>query len=275
MSSFNNKVVVITGGGGVLCSAIARAFLDQGARVALLDINERFGDDLQANSGNFSSDHLLSFTCDVLSAGDLKFVRKAINDEWGRVDILINGAGGNHPRGSVNQSFFDRAGNEGKTFFDLLPEDFRQVFDLNFLGTFLPTQVFAQDMTERGQGCILNISSMNAFRPLTKIPAYSSAKAAVSNFTQWAAVHFAKAGIRVNALAPGFFLTHQTQFLLMQEDGNYSLRGEAVIEHTPMGRFGNPDDLLGAVLWLCGEDAKFVTGVVVPIDGGFSAYSGV
>jgi NAD(P)-dependent dehydrogenase (short-subunit alcohol dehydrogenase family) len=203
-----------------------------------------------------------------------------VNDSFGKVDILINGAGGNHPLGTTSNPFLEledlKNTTEGfKTFFDLDPKGVEFTFNLNFLGTLIPTQVFAEDMVGR-KGCsVLNISSMNAFTPLTKIPAYSGAKAAVSNFTQWLAVHFSKVGIRVNALAPGFFLTDQNRSLLTNEDGSLTKRGQQIIDQTPMNRYGEPEDLVGTTLWLCSEGSKFVTGVVVPIDGGFAAYSGV
>jgi NAD(P)-dependent dehydrogenase (short-subunit alcohol dehydrogenase family) len=240
------KVVAITGGGGILCSTLAYAFGDQGAKVCVMDLNM---DSAQA-------------------------VSKKIND------ILINGAGGNHPLGTTSNPYLmkedlNETAKDFKTFFDLDMDGVQFVFNLNFIGTLLPAQVFSREMVGR-RGCsVLNISSMNAFTPLTKIPAYSGAKAAVSNFTQWLAVHFSKVDIRVNALAPGFFLTDQNRSLLTEPDGGLTSRGATIIEQTPMGRFGEPEDLVGTTLWLSSEQSKFVTGIVVPIDGGFSAFSGV
>jgi NAD(P)-dependent dehydrogenase (short-subunit alcohol dehydrogenase family) len=278
MSEFSKKVVVITGGGGVLCSVMAQALADQGARVAVLDLKQenaqRVADDIKANGGE-----AVGIACNVLEVESLRAAHKLVVELYGPCDILINGAGGNHPKGTTSNSFLEPQDldttNDLKTFFDLDPEGIKFVFDLNFIGTLLPTQVFARDMVGRQGSCIINISSMNAFRPLTKIPAYSGAKAAVSNFTQWLAVHFSKAGIRVNAMAPGFFLTDQNRTLLTQSDGSLTARGNTILENTPMNRFGTPEDLIGTLLWLCGEGSAFVTGVVVPIDGGFSAFSGV
>ena len=278
MKEFQNKVVVITGAGGVLCSVMAQALADQGARVALLDLKlenaQKVADDIKAKGGE-----AIGVACNVLDIESLRTAHKTVVDAFGPCDILINGAGGNHPKGTTSNQFLMPedlyASSELKTFFDLDPEGIKFVFDLNFIGTLLPTQVFARDMVGRKGACIINISSMNAFRPLTKIPAYSGAKAAVSNFTQWLAVHFSKAGIRVNAMAPGFFLTEQNRTLLTQPDGSLTARGNTILEHTPMNRFGTPEDLIGTLLWLAGEGSAFVTGVVVPIDGGFSAFSGV
>jgi NAD(P)-dependent dehydrogenase (short-subunit alcohol dehydrogenase family) len=278
MSEFTNKVVVITGGGGVLCSVMAESLADQGARIAVLDLKQenaqRVADNIKSKGGQ-----AIGIACNVLEVESLRAAHKSVVETYGSCDILINGAGGNHPKGTTSNPFLQPGdldtANELKTFFDLDPEGIKFVFDLNFIGTLLPTQVFAKDMVGRKGACIINISSMNAFRPLTKIPAYSGAKAAVSNFTQWLAVHFSKAGIRVNAMAPGFFLTDQNRTLLTQPDGSLTARGNTILEHTPMNRFGTPEDLIGTLLWLCGEGSAFVTGVVVPIDGGFSAYSGV
>ena len=267
--ALSGKVAVVTGGGGVLCGVISRALGRVGVKVTVLDILEeaaqRVTDDIAAEEGAG-----LAVQCDVLDKASLEAARNAVMARFGRVDILVNGAGGNKEQATTSCDL---------SFFDLSPDAIRWVFDLNFLGTLLPSQVFGKSMAERGEGCILNVSSMNAFRPLTRIPAYSAAKAAVSNFTQWLAVHMAQEyspNIRVNALAPGFFLTEQNRFLLTDEaSGELTPRGRIIIEHTPMGRFGDPEDLLGTVLWLLSSASSFVTGVVVPVDGGFSAYSGV
>lgn len=275
---FSNKVVVITGGGGVLCSTMAIALAKQGAKLAVLDLKEenakRVADEINQNGGT-----AIGIAANVLEVESLKKAQQQINTTLGTCDILINGAGGNHPKGTTSKNFLFNedlsSTDELKTFFDLDPEGIKFVFDLNFIGTLLPTQIFAKDMVGKQGATIINISSMNAFRPLTKIPAYSAAKAAVSNFTQWLAVHFSKLGIRVNAMAPGFFLTDQNRTLLTTTDGSLTERGNTIIAHTPMGRFGTPEDLVGTLLWLCGDGATFVTGVVVPIDGGFSAFSGV
>jgi NAD(P)-dependent dehydrogenase (short-subunit alcohol dehydrogenase family) len=277
-SELSNKVAVITGGGGVLCSTMALALAGQGVKIAVLDLKaesaEKVADQINQKGGK-----AIGVAANVLDIGSLQEAHQKILDTLGPCDILINGAGGNHPKGTTSNSFLTeedlKAGEEVKTFFDLDPEGIKFVFNLNFLGSLLPTQVFAKDMIGKDDATIINISSMNAFRPLTKIPAYSGAKAAISNFTQWLAVHFSKVGIRVNALAPGFFLTEQNRTLLTKPDGSLTDRGNTIISHTPMGRFGTPDDLTGTLLWLCGDGAKFVTGVVIPIDGGFSAFSGV
>jgi len=263
------QVAVVTGGGGVLCGAMGRALGRLGVQVAVLDLFEQAAqkvvDEIVAQGGE-----AVAVTCDVLDRASVEDARDTVLKRWGRVDILVNGAGGNKKQATTSPDL---------SFFDLPPDAIRWVFDLNFLGTLLPSQVFGQPMAEQGAGCILNVSSMNAFRPLTRIPAYSAAKAAVSNFTQWLAVHMAQeysSRIRVNAIAPGFFLTEQNRFLLTEETtGNLTPRGRTIIEHTPMGRFGAPEDLVGTVVWLLSPAAAFVTGVVVPVDGGFSANSGV
>ena len=274
------KVAVVTGGGGVLCSTLARALATAGAKVAVLDLREeaarKVADAIVAEGGVAKG-----YACNVLEKESLEKVRAAVEADLGPVDVLLNGAGGNHPKGTTSNERLTAAdlaaADPGlKTFYDLDPAGIQFVFNLNILGTLLPTQVFTKGMVERGRGTILNISSMNAFRPLTKIPAYSAAKAGVSNFTQWLAVHFSQAGVRVNAIAPGFFLTDQNRALLTNPDGSLTARGNKIMSLTPMGRFGDPEDLVGAVLWLLDDKAAgFVTGVVLPIDGGFNAFSGV
>lgn len=273
------KVIVLTGAGGILCSTLAEALAKEGHNVAVLDLRKDAANKV-ANQINKNGGSAIGVEANVLEKDSLIKAKKEINSIFGECDILINGAGGNHPLGTTSNPFFqmedlNNTTDGFKTFFDLDPKGVEFTFNLNFLGTLLPTQIFAQDMVGREDCSILNISSMNAFTPLTKIPAYSGAKAAVSNFTQWLSVHFSKVGIRVNALAPGFFLTDQNRSLLTNEDGSLTQRGQQIIDQTPMSRYGEPEDLIGTTLWLCGEGSKFVTGVVVPIDGGFAAYSGV
>lgn len=265
---FSGRVVAITGGAGVLCGELACALAERGAAVALLDLKpenaRRWEARLQASGSPYCV-----VACDVLQRDAVEAAASRVEQELGPVDTLINGAGGNHPSATTTPDL---------AFFDLPQEALRFVFDLNILGTILPCQVFGAALARRRAGCILNISSMNAFRPLTRIPAYSAAKAGVSNFTQWLAVHMAQnysPRIRVNALAPGFFLTEQNRFLLVNEEGELTPRGAAIISHTPMGRFGQPADLVGPALWLLSSAAEFVTGVVLPVDGGFQAFSGV
>jgi NAD(P)-dependent dehydrogenase (short-subunit alcohol dehydrogenase family) len=266
---FSGFSVAITGGAGVLGGEMACALACLGANVALLDRNITHAPALLDRMGPHASRAAVIET-DVLQPESLARALDAILQRFGRVDALINGAGGNHPKATSGAN---------ATFFDLPPDALRWVFDLNLLGTMLPSQVFGREMAKAGAGNILNVSSMNAFRPLTRIAAYSAAKAGVSNFTQWLAVHMAQEyspRIRVNAIAPGFFLTDQNRFLLTDEKtGELTARGRAIISHTPMGRFGQPEDLLGAVTWLLSPASAFVTGIVVPIDGGFSAFSGV
>lgn len=274
-----SKTIVLTGAGGVLCSTLAHALAKQGHRIAVLDLRKEAANAV-AQEINKDGGNAIGIAGNVLEKTSLKNAKVEINKAFGKVDILINGAGGNHPMGTTSNPFFEMEDldntTEGfKTFFDLDPKGIEFTFNLNFLGTLLPTQVFAMDMVGRDGCSVLNISSMNAFTPLTKIPAYSGAKAAVSNFTQWLAVHFSKVGIRVNAIAPGFFLTDQNRALLTNPDGSATARGNQIIGQTPMGRYGKPEDLVSTVQWLCDDGAAFITGIVVPIDGGFSAYSGV
>lgn len=276
VNDIKGKVAVVTGAGGVLCSMMAKALSLAGAKVALLDRSDkaqRFVEEIAAEGGTAKA-----YYADVLKKDTLAKCHAEILSDFGKCDILINGAGGNNPMATTDKEYFE-AGDldaDTKTFFDLSEEGVSSVFNLNFLGTLLPTQEFAKDMIGR-KGCsILNISSMNAYTPLTKIPAYSGAKAAVSNFTQWLAVYFSKAGIRVNAIAPGFFSTAQNAKLLWNDDGTPTARTGKILAATPMGRFGETEELLGSVLFLLSEQAAgFITGVVLPIDGGFSAYSGV
>ncbi len=274
-----SKVIVLTGAGGVLCSTLAKALAKKGHKIAVLDLRKEAAD-IIANEINASGGVAIGVEANVLEKASLEAAKKVVNDELGLCDILINGAGGNHPLGTTSnphllEEDLVNTADGFKTFFDLDPKGIEFVFNLNFIGTLLPTQIFAKDMVGK-KGCsVLNISSMNAFTPLTKIPAYSGAKAAVSNFTQWLAVHFSKVNIRVNALAPGFFLTDQNRTLLTNSDGSLTQRGQQIIDQTPMGRYGVPEDLISTTLYLCDDSSSFVTGVVIPIDGGFSAYSGV
>ena len=271
-----NKLAVITGAGGVLCSAFAKCLSREGVRVMLLDLNYEAAKAVRdeiINDGGVAE----AYACNVLERESIEAAHNDILAKYGKCDILLNGAGGNNPRATLAKEYFEKGDEKRdseKTFFNLLPKDFGFVFDLNLMGTLLPTQVFAVDMLEGG-GTILNVSSMNAFRPLTKIPAYSAAKSAVSNFTEWLAVYFAGAGIRVNAIAPGFFVTKQNEALLFK-DGVPTARTEKILRATPMGRFGKAEELFGALLFLVDDEkSSFVTGTVIPVDGGFSAYSGV
>lgn len=272
----SGKVAAITGGGGELCGAMAQALGRMGVSVAVLDISLAKAE-LRAESIRKEGGTAAAIRCDVLDVSEVRQSYDKVEQLWGPPDILVNGAGGNDARGSTAREFQEPAPSLGGTeqsFFNLDPTAFRQVFDLNFFSTFLVTQVYARGMVARGAGSIVNISSMSAFRPLTKVGAYSAAKASVSNFTQWLAVHFARTGVRVNALAPGFFLTEQLRFLHFDpKTGEPSLRAKKVIEHTPMGRYGEADDLIGALVWLLSDASRFVTGAVVPVDGGFSCYA--
>ena len=272
---FTGKVVVITGAGGVLCGDMARAYAQAGAKVAALDLNEEAVKKLAAEltAEGFTC---IGYKANVLEKDSLEAVHQAVLQDLGACDILINGAGGNNPRATCDNEYQHEAKEGQKTFFDLEQSGVDFVFKLNFQGTLLPTQVFAQDMVEKKQGSILNISSMNAYIPLTKIPAYSAAKAGISNFTQWLATHFAGTGIRCNAIAPGFLVSNQNRGLLFHEDGTPTPRTAKILGGTPMGRFVDSAELLGAVFFLTDDKAaSAITGVVRPIDGGFAAYSGV
>ena len=273
----SGKTAVVTGAGGVLCSMMARVAAQCGAKVALLDLHleaaQKVADEIVADG--FAA---RAYRANVLDKAAMEEAHRQVLADFGRCDILINGAGGNNPRATTTNEYYfpGDIDKDVVSFFDLDQQGVEFVFNLNFIGTLIPTQVFAQDMLDRPGGNILNISSMNAFTPLTKIPAYSGAKAAISNFTQWLAVHFAKTGIRVNALAPGFFVTHQNRGLLFHEDGSPTPRTGKILAATPMGRFGEAEELIGALLFFLSNEASgFVTGVVLPIDGGFSSYSGV
>ena len=276
-TDLSGKVAVVTGAGGVLCSAFSKTLARAGAKVALLDLNyesaKKCADEIIANGGIAKA-----YSCNVLDREICETVAKSVENDFGPCDILINGAGGNNPKATTDKEYFEVGdiGAETKSFFDLESDGVGSVFNLNFLGTLIPSQAFAKQMVGR-EGCnILNVSSMNAYTPLTKIPAYSGAKAAISNFTQWLAVYFSKVGIRVNAIAPGFFSTQQNAKLLFNDDGTPTARTGKILNATPMGRFGEANELEGGLLFLLNnEAASFITGVVLPIDGGFSAYSGV
>lgn len=272
------KVAVVTGGGGVLCGCFAKAIAASGAKVAVLDLNKKSADEV-ADAIIKDGGEAIGVEANVLKRESLLEAKKIVNEAFGSCDILINGAGGNHPKGTTTKEYYEKGDECDESlvsFFDLDPAGVEFVFNLNFLGTLLPTQVFAGDLVDKKDGVIINVSSMNAFSPLTKIPAYSGAKAAVSNFTQWLAVHFSKVGIRVNAIAPGFFITNQNRALLIDENGEYTERSKKILSQTPMNRFGEQEELLGTLLWLlCPEASGFVNGVVIPVDGGFAAYSGV
>ena len=276
----SEKVIVVTGGAGVLGGTFARKLAAEGAKVAILDIDVEKGQEI-VNEIEASGGQALALECDVLQKEMVKEAREQIKNKFGVCDILINGAGGNHPSGTTSKETFSLKDLESDdsnlmTFFDLEKEGFEFVFNLNIMGTLIPTQIFARDMVQKDSSTIINISSMAAFSPMTKVPAYAAAKAGISNFTEFLAVHLAEEGIRVNALAPGFFLTEQNRELLTEEDGSPTPRCKKIISQTPMRRLGDPEELLGTLLWLCDEEASgFVTGVVVPVDGGFMSYSGV
>ncbi|MCX6167735.1 MAG: SDR family oxidoreductase [Ignavibacteriales bacterium] len=276
-TDLKEKVCVITGGCGVFGSVFSMAMVNAGATVVILDYKKGRCEQCALGIAKEAGAKVLCAVGNVLDKQSLKDAKKEINDKFGKIDILINGAGGNAPTATAKEEFItnDNIADLSRSFFGLDLDGFRSVFDLNFLGTVLPTMVFSEDMLQRG-GSVINISSMNSFRPLTKIPAYSAAKASVNNFTQWLAVHFAKVNVRVNAIAPGFFLTNQNRFLMTDEKtGELTARAHKILAGTPMGRFGEPEELIGTLLYLASDVSKFVTGIVIPVDGGFSAYSGV
>ena len=276
--NLKGKVGVITGGGGVICSTMAKAMAEQGVKTAILDLNEEAAKAVAEEIEKTYNVASIGLSANVLSRESLEEAKKIINEKLGKVDFLVNGAGGNAATATtkVEQMTPSDLDTPDDTFFGLQIEGFDKVFDLNFKGTLLPSLVFAKDMVARQTGGIVNISSMNSYRPLTRIPAYSAAKAAINNFTQWLAVHFAKTGVRVNSIAPGFLLTNQNRFLLIDEKtGAATPRGQKIINGTPMERYGTPDELTGTLMYLLSDWSKFITGIVIPVDGGFSAYSGV
>lgn len=278
--NLKGRVAVVTGGGGVLCGDFAKALAHQGVKVAVLDLNEAAAQKVVDEINSFGGT-AIAVGCNVLEPDSMQKARDIVNEKLGTCDILLNGAGGNNPKGTTTKETLEKIdlvekNDDVKTFFDLDPQGISFVFNLNFLGTLIPTQVFARDMAQKENTCIVMISSMNAYRPLTKIPAYSAAKAAVSNFTQFMAVHFAEVGIRVNAIAPGFFSTNQNKSLLWNDDGTPTARTGKILAATPMNRFGKPEELDGSLLFLCDESySGFITGTTLAVDGGFNAYSGV
>lgn len=277
-NDLNGKVCAITGGAGVIGTSISKALANAGIQTAILDINLEMAEKTAVEIEKATGTKCIGVEANVLDKSSLENAKKTINDKLGSVDILINGAGGNSPKATtkVEQISENDLSSLENTFYGLQLEGFQKVFDLNFMGTLLPSMVLTQDMLKAQKGVVLNISSMNSYKPLTKIPAYSAAKSAINNFTEWLSVHLAKVGIRVNAIAPGFFLTHQNRFLLVDEKtGEPTTRGEKIIANTPMGRYGNPDDLQGTVLYLISDISAFVSGIVIPVDGGYSAFGGV
>jgi len=277
LKGIKNKVCVITGGGGVIGTALGMGLAEAGAKVVIVDFNTEKADEVVNFINGKFPESTFGVFANVLDKEVLIESKKVINEKIGKIDVLINGAGGNSPLATTKDEFItdDNINDLSKTFFGLNIEGFKKVFDLNLIGTVLPSIVYSEDLLYT-KGCIINISSMNAYKPLTKIPAYSAAKAGINNLTEWLAVHFSKIGVRVNAIAPGFFLTDQNRFLLIDEKtGNLTARGEKILNGTPMGRFGTPDELVGTLLFLVSDLSKFVSGVIIPVDGGFNAYSGV
>ncbi len=273
-----DKVAVVTGGAGVICSVMAKALAGQGVKTVILDLNKEAASAVAAEIEKEFKTPSIGVSASVLDKSSLEEARKEIHSKFGSVDILVNGAGGNSPLATTKLEMMDGSAGENPedTFFGLQIAGFDKVFDLNFKGTLLPSMVFGADLVQKKSGVIVNISSMNSYRPLTKIPSYSAAKAAINNFTQWLAVHFAKTGVRVNAIAPGFLLTNQNRFLLIDEkSGEMTPRGKKIINGTPMQRYCVPEELNGTLLYLVSDLSDFVTGIVIPVDGGFSAYSGV
>jgi NAD(P)-dependent dehydrogenase (short-subunit alcohol dehydrogenase family) len=279
--SFNDlsgKVCVITGGAGVIGSAMVKAMASVGVKIAIADINKDIAEKVAAEISKEFNAEVIGVEANVLDKESLINAKKIINEKLGDIDLLINGAGGNHPTATTKVEQMDEASLDHleDTFYGLEMDGFDKVFALNFKGTLLPSMVFTTDMLKNKKGVVLNVSSMNSYKPLTKIPAYSAAKASVNNFTEWLAVHLAKVGIRVNAVAPGFFITDQNRFLVLdKETGNFSARGQKIVNNTPMGKFGEPEDLQGATLFLLSDVSSFVTGIVIPVDGGYSAFGGV
>ena len=272
------KVCVITGGAGVLGSAMVKAMASVGMKIAIADINKEVADKVAAEIAGESGSKVIGVAANVLDKESLEQAKAIINETFGEINILVNGAGGNSPQATtkVEQMLEKDIDNLDDTFYGLQMEGFDKVFALNFKGTLLPTMVFTKDMLKNKKGVVLNISSMNSYKPLTKIPAYSAAKASINNFTEWLSVHLAKVGIRVNAIAPGFFITNQNHFLVIDEKtGNYSPRGQKIVDNTPMGKFGEPEDLQGTTLYLISDVSSFITGIVIPVDGGYSAFGGV
>ena len=277
-NDLNGKVCVITGGAGVIGAAMVKAMASVGVKIAIADINKTVADQVAAEISKEFNAQVIGVEANVLDKDSLIKAKAEINEKLGPIDILINGAGGNHPSATTKVEQMDENSLDHleDTFYGLEMDGFDKVFALNFKGTLLPSMVFTTDMLKNKKGVVLNVSSMNSYKPLTKIPAYSAAKASINNFTEWLSVHLAKVGIRVNAIAPGFFITDQNRFLVMdKETGNFSARGQKIVNNTPMGKFGEPEDLQGATLFLLSDISSFVTGIVVPVDGGYSAFGGV